>query len=454
MPCGQFARGLRSLSLRAETFRVFACACLALALAASARGDVPVPPSVLNPGTAEEAWNVIGLATKNAERLAAEARLAEIPQQISLCSPALRTLARVTNQQREAVATETAASGAWVIAIAQSAKEGNGTQTQDGLRGLRGSLGALANYYDSKTVHAAVYSCPMHPDGVALTNSAPCSKCAMPLLERRIPYSFIYSQPGQPTIQLTATADGPCQAGRQVQVKVKLQRPDGAPVQPAELLLMHTERIHLLIQTPTLTDYHHEHPAPTATPGEYAFTFTPAETGRYRIFADLVPAATGLQELPYTDLPGPAKPAEVPDRETRYTSTVGGYQFTLTLAEGVMPAAPGEPAKACNCCLTGTLRAGMARKMHIAVADASGQPVQNLEPVMNAFAHLVGFYDDFQTVVHLHPSGGEILNPAARGGPSMGFQFFPPKAGFVRLYCQVKINDEMLFAPFNLNIAP
>jgi hypothetical protein len=88
------------------------------------------------------------------------------------------------------------------------------------------------------------------------------------------------------------------------------------------------------------------------------------------------------------------------------------------------------------------------------VTEANGEPVKILEPVMNAFAHLVGFYDDYQTVVHLHPAGGDILNAELRGGPSLGFQFFPPKSGFIRLYCQVSIGGKMLFAPFNLNIAP
>jgi hypothetical protein len=73
---------------------------------------------------------------------------------------------------------------------------------------------------------------------------------------------------------------------------------------------------------------------------------------------------------------------------------------------------------------------------------------------MNAFAHLVGFYSDYNTVVHLHPTGGDVLNPALRGGPALGFILFPPKAGFVRLYCQVMIDEKMVFAPFNLNIQP
>ena len=87
-------------------------------------------------------------------------------------------------------------------------------------------------------------------------------------------------------------------------------------------------------------------------------------------------------------------------------------------------------------------------------ADAAGKPLRQLEPVMNAFSHLVGFYDDYRTVVHLHPTGGDVLNPDLRGGPALGFILYAPKAGFIRLYCQVSIGGRMLFAPFNVNVEP
>ncbi len=59
----------------------------------TALADLPVPPQVLDPQTAAEAWNVIRLATGNVARLLKEDRLQELPAQISLCSPALRLLA-------------------------------------------------------------------------------------------------------------------------------------------------------------------------------------------------------------------------------------------------------------------------------------------------------------------------------------------------------------------------
>lgn len=402
--------------------------------------DVPVPESMLNPATAAEAWNVIGLVTRNVEKLIEESRLPEIPQQISLCSPALRTLARVARNspQAEAVTKETSQLREWVIAIARSSAEDNRATTESGFQKLKSLLGELGQHYDAGTVKAEIFICPMHPDCLSPKATAGCSKCGMALMTRRIPYSFVYTKPGEPTMVMSASASGPCEAGKKIDVKVRLARKDKSPVLVDDLMVMHTEPIHLLIEDPSLSDYHHEHPMPTGTPGEYAFSFTPARTASYRIWADIVPNATGIQELPYADLPSNGKAGVLQDTANRFSATVGGYQFALSFTGGNhLP-----------------VQAGKTKMMNITVTDANGQPVKTLEPVMSAFAHLVGFYDDYQTVVHLHPAGGDILNLELRGGPSLGFQFFPPKPGFIRLYCQVSIDGKMLFAPFNVNVAP
>jgi hypothetical protein len=260
----------------------------------------------------------------------------------------------------------------------------------------------------------------------------------MHLVTRRIPYSFIYIPPGQPSLVLSAQSDAPLQAGRAARVEIQLKKHDGTPVRHSDLMVMHTQPIHLLIVDASLEDYHHEHPAPTETPGTYAFSFTPAKNVSYRIFADLVPVVTGIQEYPFCDLQGVAKDIKVTAADATFSSTAGGLNFTLSF--------PGLPGTA--------PRAGQMQNMVIAVSEADGPPVRRLEPVMNAFAHVVGFYEDHLTVVHLHPTGGDILRQDLRGGPAMGFKFFPPKAGFLRLYCQVLVDGKMIFAPFNVQVAP
>ena len=303
---------------------------------------------------------------------------------------------------------------------------------------LRNTLDTMARHFDPKVVVADIFSCPMHPDFISENPKTPCAKCGMGLLARRIPYSFIYTKPGEPSVRMTATTSAPVEAGKKIEVKVRMEKADRSPVLHADLIEMHTQPIHLLIEEPGLSDYHHEHPVPTKTSGEYAFSFTPAKTSPYRIWADIVPSATGVQELPFVDLPSVGKAGSIANTKNRFISSAGRYQFTLSF-----PSGNHLPTKA-----------GQARHMGIAVTDLDGKPVTTLEPVMNAFAHLVGFYDDYQTVVHLHPTGGDVPSPELRGGPSLGFILFAPRAGFVRLYCQVSIDGKMLFAPFNVNVEP
>ena len=412
------------------------CALFCLFLAGHAVADVPVPGNVLDPQSAPEAWNVIRLSTANVDQLIREKRWKEIPVQIAFCSPALRALARFSGKPETQIIADRASG--WVVAVASASVEKNEARLTESLQTLRENLTELAGHFDPKSVAADIFLCPMHPDFVSPQATTPCGKCSMSLMPRRIPYSFIYMKPGKPSIKVTATADRLIEAGKKVQVKLRFEKGYGSPVRNSDLIVMHTQPIHLLIEDPSLSDYHHEHPVQLDTPGEYEFSFTPKKTAPYRIFADIVPAATGIQELPFVDLPSEGKGEPVQDTETRLSVSSGGLNFKLTFNSGPNT----QPRAQQNC------------GMLITITEADGRPVKRLEPLMNAFAHLVGFYEDHTTVVHLHPGGGDVLNDEARGGPSLQFVFFPPKPGFIRLYCQVFVNGESIFAPFNIHVAP
>jgi hypothetical protein len=259
----------------------------------------------------------------------------------------------------------------------------------------------------------------------------------MALVRRRIAASSVYERPGEPSMKIVAVADHPLEVGRKADVKIRISRNDGRPVLFDDLLVVHTQRIHLLIEDHSLGDYHHVHPKPTGTPGEYGFTFTPERPGSYRIWADVVPGWSSIQEYLITDIESQRTGGLIEDRETTRRATIDGLTFELSFYPQDKP-----------------LRVGESVVGRITVKGPDGAAFTQLEPIMGAFAHLVGFSEDGRTVVHIHPMGNEPTRPADRGGPTLEFKYYPVVAGFTRLYCQVSIGGESKFAPFGLNVLP
>lgn len=420
------------------TFPVFLCALL-LPLAPT-EADIPLPNNILEPATVPEAWNVIGLATRNVETLLDEKRPDEVATQVSLCSPSLRTLVRLASTAEEKARLDelTVRAFGFINATASGGIAKDLLRTQAGYTGLRGVLDEMAKHFDAKTVKSEIYYCPTHPEVISTEGGITCEKCNERLLPRRIPYSFVYTVPGEPTLRVTAAPDAPLEAGRKTNVKMTLAHPDGRPVLLRDLLVEHTERIHLLLVDPSLADFHREHPQPTDTPGEYVFSFTPRLTAPYRMWVDVIPAETGLVEFPLAVLPSAGSGDPITPMDGNHTSSVGGLNFRITFddRQGTRP------------------RAKETRLMRVTFTEQNGEPVKRLEPYMEAFAHLTGFYDDGRTIVRLHPEGGKVLRDDARGGPALGFRFYPPKAGRVRFFCEVRVDGQMIVAPLEVGIAP
>ena len=239
---------------------------------------------------------------------------------------------------------------------------------------------------------------------------------------------------GEPTVQVSFLSSKTPQAGTSMPVVVKLATKDSKPVTSADLELAHTKLVHLLIVDSSLTSYTHEHPVETA-PGEWSFTFNPKIGGTYTVFADLQPKATGAQEYAKTTVTvsGAARPI---DMATNLTTAVDGYRFDLKIPAD-------EP-----------LTAGEASLVSVHVTKPDGTAATNLEPIMAAFAHGVGFTSDLKSVMHVHPMGKEPEMDSERGGPDLSFHLQPAMAGFFKFYVQVQINGQSKFAPFGLNAAP
>jgi hypothetical protein len=236
----------------------------------------------------------------------------------------------------------------------------------------------------------------------------------------------------KPTIRLTLLPLDAPTPKKTTTVQAKLNDIEERTLITDDMLeVTHTQKLHLLLIDSTLTDYQHIHPQPNGIPGVYSFSFTPKMPGGYRAWADVTPIATHKQEFAMTDLGG--RKSGAINKTKSHEATVNGYHFTLSF--DTPPVEGGES--------TGT----------IMITDRSGNPVTSLQPVMGAFAHVVGFYDDFKTIIHTHPMNAEPVNETQRGGPEVTFHLAPERSGFLKLFAQVKINGQEIFVPFGITIA-
>lgn len=239
-----------------------------------------------------------------------------------------------------------------------------------------------------------------------------------------------------PVALTVKTAAAPA-AGREVQVTVRMTTANNKPIAPEDLVVMHTRKLHLLIADPSLTDYQHLHPEPTRVPGEWSFTFTPKLGGIYRIFADFTPAATNRSLYANVDLVVAGEQLSTPELAAAMTPSWIGQRdaYRLELVPG-----------------TRQIRAGQATDLKFSVTNTGGGAV-GLEPVMDAYAHLVAFDTARSGFAHLHPMDADLGVAPDSIKPTLSFKITIPAAGRYVIWAQLKINGREKFVPFWFDVA-
>jgi len=241
--------------------------------------------------------------------------------------------------------------------------------------------------------------------------------------------------PSSPTLTVKALAP-PLVSNQAVQVDLRIRDAKGAGVGSLQLIETHTRRLHALMIDPMLEDYHHEHPITSGRPGDFVFVFTPRKTGNYLMWLDVTPLATGRSEAPQAVIgtSSPTLASKSPSCATQMQSKMDGWQFDLIFDRKKV--VTGQPVNA-----------------RLRVLDAEGKPCFALEPLMGAFAHVVGFMDDRNTVIHVH-SHGEPPHELSRSGPEVSFRFIAPKSGFLKFFVQTQVNGNVMLAKFGFPVEP
>lgn len=194
--------------------------------------------------------------------------------------------------------------------------------------------------------------------------------------------------------------------------------PDGAPVERFDET--HEKLMHLIVVRNDLAVFEHLHP----TLDEHGTWRVPIDfrrAGDYRVFADFVPSGGPAVTLganvhvagDYRPRPLPA-PAEV--------STVDDYSVALS---GVAPAGTDS-----------TLTLSVRR---------NGAPVDDLQPYLGAYGHLVAVRAADLGYLHVHPVGD-------RSGPTIEFRTAFPSAGDYRLFLDFAHRDTVRTAAFTVTV--
>jgi hypothetical protein len=240
-------------------------------------------------------------------------------------------------------------------------------------------------------------------------------------------------------VAMTLRTSSPLMAGQVANCDVMLRTTTSdKAIAPEDLLVVHTQKMHLLIADPSLTDYQHVHPTPGAKPGEWRFSFTPRFGGTYRIFADFTPVATGRGLYASVDaqvagqVSGPARNVgQMPagqGKDLAYSNEQGGFRFALT--PSMQP-----------------LRAGQPIDLKFSVAAVAGGAVP-MQPVMGSFAHLVAFDAARSGFAHLHPMEVDLSKPPDAIHPVLNFKLRIPRPGSYVIWAQVNLGGHEMFVPF------
>jgi hypothetical protein len=202
--------------------------------------------------------------------------------------------------------------------------------------------------------------------------------------------------------------------------RFQITGPDGSPV--TSYTTSHDKDLHLIVVRRDLSGFQHVHPA-LGGDGTWSIPLAVPAAGQYRVFADFHPAGhDGLTLGADVPAAGDYQPAPLP-APTR-TATVDGYTVTLT----------------------GDLAPGASSKVTLSVSK-DGKAVNDLQPYLGAYGHLVALRDGDLAYLHVHPDGTPGDGRTA-AGPDVAFHAEVPSDGAYRLYLDFQHDGKVRTAEF------
>ncbi|MEV4493386.1 hypothetical protein AB0K04_25150 [Micromonospora coxensis] len=207
-------------------------------------------------------------------------------------------------------------------------------------------------------------------------------------------------------------------AGRPGELAFRITDAAGAPV--TRFRLNHERLMHLVLVGRDLTGYRHVHPE-MAADGTWRARVTPEAPGPLRAIADFWPEGADRQVTLGVDVPVPGRYAPRPPDEPQETILVDGYTVTLD----------------------GGLRPGESNQVLVWLGR-DGRPVEDLQPHLGAYGHLVALRHGDLAYLHVHPAA------ASRPESVVAFGVTVPSAGTYRLFFEFRHRDVVHVAAFTV----
>lgn len=215
------------------------------------------------------------------------------------------------------------------------------------------------------------------------------------------------------------------QAGVPVTFAFQILQYDGTPL--VKYSEQHDKLLHMIVARRDLTNFQHVHPN-LGPDGVWRVPLTFAEAGEYKVFADFFPLWGIHNTVVGADVSvaGDFQPRALP--EPSNTTTVDGYTLTVK----------------------GTLSAGRSSKLTISIAK-DGKPVNDLEPYLAAYGHLVVLRDGDLAYLHVHPEGTPG-DGRTKSGPDIEFYATPPTYGPYRMFLDFQHGGVVRTAVFTVDV--
>jgi hypothetical protein len=209
--------------------------------------------------------------------------------------------------------------------------------------------------------------------------------------------------------------------------RFRIVAPDGRP--QAAFMVDQTKPMHFYAIRSDLTGCQHLHPA-MASDGTWSIAMRLDDPGPYPLYASFIARDAQAKDHPLAlsrelMVPGSYQPVPLPSA----TSSIQVDGYTLTLQGQVM--------------------SGMSMPFTVRVTRA-GQPVTDLEPYLDTYAHVTAFRSPNLAFAHLHPEGAAAAG--SHGGPQLTFQADLPEAGDYRLFLQLQTQGQLHTAAVTMHV--